>query len=152
MRAIPAPLALGPGSPARKALNKMLHEVGSGHQGEGSDAAKADARTEAGGDGTDLASATTTATLSRAKGATAVEIKSTTAAETRLWAIARPLRTPLNGLEGLPESLSIRQIPLSEARRSGADVTHQRIVRLEDGSMLLWSDGGTLWLLRVSLP
>jgi hypothetical protein len=52
----------------------------------------------------------------------------------------------------LPAELAVREVPLSQARRSGADIRHRRLVRLDDGLLLLWVEDSTLWLVRSPLP
>ena len=54
-------------------------------------------------------------------------------------------------MEGLPAGVAIRDLPLSQARRSGADIQHRRLVRLDDGVLLLWVEGSTVWLVRSPL-
>jgi hypothetical protein len=73
-------------------------------------------------------------------------------AAARLWALGRPPAKPPIGLEGLPDAISIRQLPLREALRSNPDVSHGRVLHLEDGALLLWIDAGRLWLLRAAAP
>lgn len=150
-RTAAAPLALGPGSAARGALLTLLHDLGPSHPGEGSETGRGDAKSEANGDGSDPVGNPSHGLANRGQGTGAMDAKAT-AAELRLWALGRIPTTPPSGLEGVPGTLSIRQLPLREARRSGAELSHRRVIRLEDGALLLWIDGGTLWLLRASLP
>jgi len=55
-------------------------------------------------------------------------------------------------MEGLPAELAVREVPLSQARGSGADIRHRRLVRLDDGLLLLWVEDSKLWLVRAPLP
>lgn len=151
-RTDPVPLALGPGTPARGALINLFHQLGPSHASEASESERGEARSaDSPFDSTETASGTTQDLTNRGPGTGTIESKAT-AADTRLWALARIPRTPPSGLEGLPGQLSIRHLPLREARRSGTQLSHRRVVRLEDGALLLWIDGGTLWLLRAALP
>ena len=81
-------------------------------------------------------------------GATALRA---TPADLRLWGLARTSRPSPGPLEGLPAGVAIRDLPLSQARRSGADIQHRRLVRLDDGVLLLWVEGSTVWLVRSPL-
>jgi hypothetical protein len=54
-------------------------------------------------------------------------------------------------LEGLPAGLAVRDLPLNQARRSGANIQHRRLVRLDDGVLLFWVEGSTVWLVRSPL-
>jgi hypothetical protein len=74
-----------------------------------------------------------------------------TPADLRLWGLARKSRIAPGSLEGLPAGLALRELPLNQARRSGAEIQHRRLVRLDDGVQLLWVEGSTVWLLRSPL-
>ena len=74
------------------------------------------------------------------------------AADLRLWTLAKTSRPAPGSLQSLPAELAVREVPLSQARRSGADIRHRRLVRLDDGLLLLWVEDSTLWLVRSPLP
>jgi hypothetical protein len=52
----------------------------------------------------------------------------------------------------LPAELAVRELTLSQARGSGADIRHRRLVRLDNGLLLLWVEDSKLWLVRSPLP
>lgn len=148
----PIPPALGAGSPARLALEKALLEArgtsaeeamapgregkGDPRSGGGNPISEAEGR-PAGGD--------------QAKTPGGGMALRATPADLRLWGLAQTSRMSPGSLEGLPAGLAVRELPLSQARRSGADIQHRRLVRLDDGVLLLWVEGSTLWLVRSPL-
>lgn len=150
--AAPVPPVLGAGSPARLALEKALqdargtsaeiaHEPGretkADPRGGGANPGPEAEGRPAGGD-----QAPTPA------GGTALRA---TPADLRLWGLARTSRPSPGPLDGLPAGLAIRDLPLNQARRSGANIQHRRLVRLDDGVLLLWVEGSTVWLVRSPL-
>jgi len=148
----PIPPAFGAGSPARLALEKALLDArgtsaeeatapgregkGDPRSGGGNPISEAEGR-PAGGD--------------QAKTSGGGMALRATPADLRLWGLAQTSRMSPGSLEGLPAGLSVRELPLSQARSSGADIQHRRLVRLDDGVLLLWVEGSTLWLVRSPL-
>ena len=51
-------------------------------------------------------------------------------------------------LADLPESVELRELPLSQARGAGVIPSHGQAVVLSDHLILLWIENGTLWMLR----
>lgn len=151
--AAPLSLALGAGSPARLALEKGLDDVKSGsaevspepgrdekaepRSGGGSPGPEAEARASGG----DLARTPAGGSPLRAS-----------PADRRLWSLARTNRPAPGSLEGLPAELAVRELPLSQARSSRAEIRHRRLVRFDDGVLLVWVEGSTVWLIRAPLP
>jgi hypothetical protein len=149
----PLPLALGAGSPARLALEKGLNDAGSASAQEAPEPGrdeKADPRSGGGTPGPELAGKASGGDLARTPrgGAAPRGI----AADLRLWTLAKPSRPAPGSLQGLPAELAVRELPLSQARASGADIRHRKLVRLDDGLLLLWVEDSTLWLVRSPLP
>lgn len=149
----PIPLALGAGSPARLALEKGLQDARRASALEvpepGPDE-NADGRSGGGTSGSELAVKASGGDLARAPGGGAAPRAS--AADLRLWTLAKPSRPAPGSLQGLPAELAVRELPLSQARGSGADIRHRKLVRLDDGLLLLWVEDSTLWLVRSPLP
>jgi hypothetical protein len=146
----PLSLALAVGSPARLALEKGLQDAGSASAEEAPETGreeKANPRSGAGSPGPgkassgDLARTPTGGTDLRAS-----------PADRQLWTLAKPSQPAPGSLQGLPAGLEVREVPLSKARASGADIRHRKLVRLDDGVLLLWVDDSTLWLVRSPLP
>jgi len=149
----PLPLALGAGSPARLALEKGLHDAGSANAQEAREPGrdeKADPRSGGGTTGLELAGKASGGDLAQPSGGGAAPRAG--AADLRLWTLAKPSRPAPGSLQGLPAELAIRELTLSQARGSGADIRHRRLVRLDDGLLLLWVEDDTLWLVRSPLP
>ena len=149
----PLPLALGAGSSARLALEKGLHDAGSASAQEAPEPGrdeKADPRSGGGTPGPELAGKASGGDLARTPRGGAVPRGS--AADLRLWTLAKPSRPAPGSLQGLPAELAVRELPLSQARGSGADIRHRRLVRLDDGLLLLWVEDSKLWLVRSPLP
>jgi hypothetical protein len=149
----PLPLALGAGSPARLALEKGLHDAGSASAQEapapGRDD-KDDPRSGGGTPGPELAGNAFGGDLALTPRRDAAPRAS--AADLRLWTLAKPSRPAPGSLQGLPAELAVRELTLSQARGSGADIRHRRLVRLDNGLLLLWVEDSTLWLVRSPLP
>jgi hypothetical protein len=149
----PLPLALGAGSPARLALEKGLQDAGSASVQEAPEPGrdeKADPRSGGASPGPELAGKASGRDLARTPGGGAAPRAS--AADLGLWTLAKPSRPAPGSLQGLPAELAVREVPLSQARGSGADIRHRRLVRLDDGLLLLWVQDSTLWLVRSPLP
>jgi len=145
------PLALGAGSPARLALEKGLHDAGSASAQESPEPGrddKADPRSGSGTTGPESADKPSAGDLPPGGGAA----PRASAADRRLWTLAKPSRPAPGSMEGLPAELAVREVPLSQARGSGADIRHRRLVRLDDGLLLLWVEDSKLWLVRSPLP
>lgn len=154
-----SPPDLNAGAPARQALERALEEASAGtgrsdlpppfgreaggeNRGEaGSEAPAARSGAAAAGAGAE----------GPASGAATADHQAT-AADWRLWGLARATPLPASSRDGLPRGLELRHLPLALARRSGASPVHRRIVRSEERLTLLWIDGPTLWLLRVPIP
>jgi hypothetical protein len=66
----------------------------------------------------------------------------------KLWEGARPASAPGKKLGDLPESVELRELPLSQARGAGVIPSHGQAVVLSDHLILLWIENGTLWMLR----
>jgi len=149
----PLPLALGAGSPARLALEKGLQDAGSASAQEppeqGRDE-KADPRSGGGTPGPELAGKASGRDLARTPRGDAAPRGS--AADLRLWTLAKPSLPAPGSLQGLPAELEVRELTLSQARGSGADIRHRRLVRLDNGLLLLWVEDSKLWLVRSPLP
>jgi hypothetical protein len=149
----PRSLALGAGSPARLALEKGLHDAGSANAEEAPEPGreeKANPRSGAGSPGPDLAGKASGGDLARTPtGGAALRA---TPADRRLWTLAKPSQPAAVSLQGLPTELEVREVPLNKARGSGADIRHRKLVRLDDGVLLLWVENSTLWLVRSPLP
>jgi hypothetical protein len=149
----PLPLNLGAGSPARLALEKGLHDARSASTEEGQATGRddrVDPRSAAGSPGQEVEAKASAGDLARpVAGGTALRA---TPADLRLWALAQSRRPPSGSVEGLPEGLALRELSLSQARGSGADIRHRRLVRLDDGVLLLWVEGSSVWLVRAPLP
>ena len=149
--AAPRPPALGAGSSARLALEKALHDARatSGEEApELAKEAKAEPRSGAGNPGPE-AEGKPLGNLERTPAG--VASLRATPADLRLWGLARKSRIAPGSLEGLPAGLALRELPLNQARRSGAEIQHRRLVRLDDGVLLLWVEGSTVWLVRSPL-
>jgi len=148
----PAPPALGAGSPARLALEKALHDARGTSVEIGNEPGretKADPRGAAANPGPEAEGRPAGGDQARTPaGSTALRA---TPADLRLWGLARTSRPSPGPLEGLPAGVAIRDLPLSQARRSGADIQHRRLVRLDDGVLLFWVEGSTVWLVRSPL-
>jgi len=147
----PLPLALGAGSPARLALEKGLHDAAGASAQESLEPGrdeKADPRSGSGTTGPESAVKPSAGDLALGRGAA----PRASAADRRLWTLAKPSRPAPGSMEGLPAELAVREVPLSQARGSGADIRHRRLVRLDDGLLLLWVEDSKLWLVRAPLP
>ena len=150
--AAPAPPALGAGSPARLALEKALLDArGSGTEvtHETGRETKADPRGGGGPPGPEAEGRPAGGDQARTPAGSAAPRANS--ADLRLWGLARTSRPNPGALEGLPAGLAVRELPLSQARHSGADIQHRRLVRLDDGVLLLWVEGSTVWLVRSPL-
>jgi hypothetical protein len=149
----PLSLALAVGSPARLALEKGLQDAGSASAEEAPETGreeKANPRSGAGSPGPELAGKASSGDLARTPtGGTALRASP---ADRQLWTLAKPSQPAPGSLQGLPAGLEVREVPLSKARASGADIRHRKLVRLDDGVLLLWVDDSTLWLVRSPLP
>ena len=149
----PLSLALAVGSPARLALEKVLQDAGSASAEEAPETGreeKANPRSGAGSPGPELAGKASSGDLARTPtGGTALRASP---ADRQLWTLAKPSQPAPGSLQGLPAGLEVREVPLSKARASGADIRHRKLVRLDDGVLLLWVDDSTLWLVRSPLP
>jgi len=151
------PLALGAGSAARVALEKGLQDArppaAEEVQGAAKEAKK-DAKTEQRNGGTNPGPEGEARSSGGDPGRTSAggSIQQASPAEQRLWNLARPGRTTAGSREGLPPGVTVRELPLSQARSSGADISHRRLVRLDDGVLLIWLEGSTVWLVRSPLP
>lgn len=66
----------------------------------------------------------------------------------KLWEGARPASAPGKKLGDLPDSVELRELPLSQARGAGVIPSHGQAVVLSDHLILLWIENGTLWMLR----
>ncbi len=149
----PLPLALEAGSPARLALEKALNDAGSASAQEAPEPGrdeKTDPRNGGGTPGPELAGKPSGGDLARTPGGGPAPRASAT--DLRLWTLAKTSRPAPGSLQDLPAELAVREVPLSQARRSGADIRHRRLVRLDDGLLLFWVENSTLWLLRSPLP
>jgi len=150
--AAPRPPALGAGSPARLAQEKALHDAratGGEEPPELAKEAKAEPRSGAGNPGPEAEGKPLGGDLGRTP-AGGGPLRATPA-DLRLWGLARKSRIAPGSLEGLPAGLALRELPLNQARRSGAEIQHRRLVRLDDGVLLLWVEGSTVWLVRSPL-
>jgi len=146
-------LALAAGSPARLALEKGLQDAGSASAEEAPETGReeqANPRSNAGSPGPDLAGKASSGDLARTP--TGGAAWQASPADRRLWTLAKPSQPAPGSLQGLPAGLEVREVPLSKARGSGADIRHRKLVRLDDGVLLLWVDDSTLWLVRSPLP
>jgi hypothetical protein len=148
---------LEPGSPARLALEKALQEASTAGspRGEAPPATGrsegVDAKSEAAAEGSGGRDPAPSSEPQGGAAAAGIERRGS-AEELRLWNLARPAPAISSARQGLPKGLELRQLPLALARRSGVNPTHQRSLRANDGLILLWIDGPTLWLLRAPLP
>jgi hypothetical protein len=149
----PLPPALGAGSPARLALEKALHDAKGTSAEDATEPVKetkADPRSGGAAPGPEGEGRPAGGDVAKTPaGGSALRA---TPADLRLWGLARTSRTSPGSLEGLPAGLAVRNLPLSQARRSGADIQHRRMVRFDDGVLLLWVEGTTVWLVRSPLP
>jgi len=66
----------------------------------------------------------------------------------KLWEGARSDSTPSGELGDLPETVELRELPLTQARGAGLNPSHRQAVVLADHLILFWIDNSTLWMLR----
>lgn len=154
-----SPPDLSAGAPARQALERALEEAAAGTAR--SDLPPPPGR-EAGGESRGEAGAEAPAARSGAAAAgpgaegpargAATADHQATAADLRLWSLARTTPLSASSRDELPRGLELRHLPLALARRSGASPVHRQILRSEERLILLWIDGPTLWLLRLPIP
>lgn len=150
--AAPVPPALGAGSPARLALEKALLDArGSGAEvtNEPGREPRADPRGGGGTPGPEVEGRPAGGDQARTPAGSAAPRANP--ADLRLWGLAKTSRPSPGPLEGLPAGLAVRDLPLNQARRSGANIQHRRLVRLDDGVLLFWVEGSTVWLVRSPL-
>ena len=150
--AAPVPPALGAGSPARLALEKALLDArGTSVEiaNEPGREPRADPRGGGGTPGPEVEGRPAGGDQARTPAGSAA--LRATPADLRLWGLARTSRPSPGPLEGLPAGLAVRDLPLNQARRSGANIQHRRLVRLDDGVLLFWVEGSTVWLVRSPL-
>lgn len=146
-----APPPLGSGAPARQALEKALREAAAGgHQDGSSPASGSSSEGEAGSPGGVEGARAGERRAGSEPGSSGAEAGST--AEQRLWSLGRPVGLPDRELQGLPQGLELRHLPLARARRSGARPIHLNLLRDGERLILIWIDGPNLWLLRAPLP
>lgn len=150
------PLALEAGSAARVALERGLQDAraATAEEVQGAKEAKKDTKSEQRNGGTNPGPEGEGRSSGGDPGRTSAggSAQQASPAEQRLWNQARPGRTTPGSREGLPPGVTVRELPLSQARSSGADISHRRLVRLDDGVLLIWVEGPTVWLVRSPLP
>ena len=82
-------------------------------------------------------------------GSTSEPLKAAAAAPyLRLWDKAVPAAITAGTDRALSEGIQARRLPLAAARALGLDPGQQQWIKAADQSLLVWSDGPNLWLLK----